>query len=306
MDVGVIGVGSMGKNHARIYSELKGVENVFIFDTNKKSMENISKITGAIPCKNLDEILESSDAISICVPTEFHYPTVKVAIANNIPFLVEKPLCFDYREGNEIVEMLPNHLVSGVGHIERFNPIVSEMIRIMKKPLYIDINRHNPTSSRIHGTSIVDDLMIHDIDIIFNVFFDGFTKYNIYSICEDDVCTATIQFGSIPVHLSASRKSCKKIRSIYVEEEDITIEGDFMSQEIYVYRKPEQYDIKDDRYVQENIVEKVMVNKVEPLRIELMTFLNCVEEHKTFPVTLEEGLFNLYISEFIKSGGNVE
>lgn len=304
MNVGVIGVGSMGKNHARIYSELKGVDNLFLFDINKKSLEQISKMTNGIPCKNIDDLLSSCDAVSICVPTEFHNPTVKIAIANNTPFLVEKPFCSDYKEGNEIIEMLPNHLVAGVGHIERFNPIVSEIKQIIKKPIYIDVKRHNPTSSRIHGTSVVDDLMIHDIDIIFNVIFNGY-KYNIFSVCEDDVCTATIRFGSIPVNISASRKSSKKIRSIYIEEEDMTIEGDFMSQEIYVYKKPEIYDLRNERYIQENIVEKVVVNRVEPLRLELITFLRCIEEHREFPITLEDGLFNLYISEFIKNGGNL-
>ena len=83
--------------------------------------------------------------------------------------------------------------------------------------------------------------------------------------------------GSVPVDLSASRKSSKKIRMIYIEEEEFTIEGDFMSQEVMIHRKPGQYQFEAERYVQENIIEKVMVNKLSRSRCELSTFIDCVE-----------------------------
>ena len=102
-------------------------------------------------------------------------------------------------------------------------------------------------------------------------------------------------FGRTPVYLSASRKSSKKVRSIYIEEEDRTIEGDFMTQEVYVYRKPEAYG-------QENIIEKLLVNKVEPLKIELAMFVRAVRDGKRFLVPPEEGLSNVRICEAISRG----
>jgi predicted dehydrogenase len=122
------------------------------------------------------------------------------------------------------------------------------------------------------------------------------------SVCTFDVCGALFRFDQTPVYLSASRKSSKKIRIIHIEEEEFTIQGDFMTQEIHVYRKPELYGVVEQRYVQDNIIEKVMVGKVEPLKTELSTFIDCVKKGNPFPVTPEQGLSNVRVCEEIKRG----
>jgi predicted dehydrogenase len=187
----------------------------------------------------------------------------------------------------------------GVGHIERFNPIVAEIKKIVKKPLYFEMKRHNPTSSRITGSSVVEDLMIHDIDILLNEFFPD--PCNVHSVGNDDVMSVLMNCNEIPVVLSASRKASKKIRLIYVEDEDFTIEGDFMSQEVTIHRKPGQYQIEAQRYVQENIIEKVMVGKVEPLKRELETFIDCVKTQRPFPITPEQAIRNLEFCEKVRA-----
>ena len=208
------------------------------------------------------------------------------------------------REAEELVNLLEDKgLIVGVGHIERFNPIVEEIAKIIENPLYVEIKRHNPASARITDSTIVEDLMIHDIDIVFNVLFTpSGGDYEIYSAGNNELCTALIKFDSSIVSLSASRKASKKIRVIYVEEEEFTIEGDFMNQEIYVYRKPGRYGIENERYTQENIIEKVLVNKVEPLKEELKTFVRCVEKGEEFTITPLQALNNLRICEEIKHG----
>ena len=211
--------------------------------------------------------------------------------------LVEKPICLTAAEGAELLESIPDGCVVGVGHIERFNPIIPEIKSIVRDPLYVEINRHNPASARVTGSSVVEDLMIHDIDIVFNALFDS--EYSMNACGSFDVCGALFDFGQTPVYLSASRKASKKIRLIRIEEEDFTIEGDFMSQEVYVYRKPEHYHQEAERYVQENITEKVMVGKVEPLRTELLTFIECARTGTAFPVTPEQGVENVRICEEI-------
>jgi predicted dehydrogenase len=110
-----------------------------------------------------------------------------------------------------------------------------------------------------------------------------------------------MNYDDVPVMLSASRRSSKKIRSIYIEEPDFTVEGDLMSQEILVYRKPGQYHIDAERYVQENIIEKVTVNKQEPLKQELNTFITCVKNNTEFPVTPQQATHNLEICEYIRN-----
>jgi predicted dehydrogenase len=331
MKLGVIGTGSMGRNHVRIYSELKEVEEVYAFDVDKAKLKK-SEEYDLIVCDSMEELLERVDAVSICVPTKYHLEVAKRAIENGVHCLIEKPITLTVEEAEELVNLLDNSgLIAGVGHIERFNPIVGEIKRIIKNPLYVEIRRHNPASARITDSSIVEDLMIHDIDIVFNVFYnplqglgvspswacggtgggarDGAEPhsgdYEIYSAGNNDLCTALIKFNSSIVSLSASRKASKKIRSVYVEEEEFTIEGDFMNQEIYVYRKPEKYGIENERYTQENIIEKVLVNKVEPLKEELKAFIRCVENNEDFTITPSQALNNLRICEEIRRSNGI-
>lgn len=301
MKVGVIGTGTMGKNHARVYSELKGVDELYVFDLNKDNANGMEELD-AVVCGSMEELLDSVDAVSICVPTKYHLNVAREAIKENVHCLIEKPISLSVEEGQELVDLLKNkNLVAGVGQIERFNPIVNEIAKMIKNPFFVETRRHNPASSRITDASVVEDLMIHDIDIIFNVLFNT-KNYKIYSAGNRDVCKALVAFNGSVVSLSASRRASKKIRTIYIEDEEFTIEGDFMAQEIYTYRKPGKYGMENEKYTQENIIEKVLVNKVEPLKMELKTFVDCVKKNAEFPITTEQALNNLRICEEIKSG----
>jgi predicted dehydrogenase len=295
MQVGVIGVGVMGRNHVRIYSELKSVDSLGIYDVNTEAAKILGKKHGATVYPSISELLDNSDAVSVVVPTQFHSKVVKEVFSKKKSVLIEKPICATSAEAQQLMKIVPEGITVGVGHIERFNPIVAEIKKIVKKPLYFEMKRHNPTSSRITGSSVVEDLMIHDIDILLNEFFPD--PCNVHSVGNDDVMSVLMNCNEIPVVLSASRKASKKIRLIYVEDEDFTIEGDFMSQEVTIHRKPGQYQIEAQRYVQENIIEKVMVGKVEPLKRELETFIDCVKTQRPFPITPEQAIRNLEFCE---------
>ena len=243
------------------------------------------------------------DAVSICVPTQFHKDTALQVLESGVAALIEKPVCSTVAEGEFLIEHVPKGAVVGVGHIERFNPIIPEIAKIADKPHYVSIRRHNPASARIVGTPVVEDLMIHDIDIAFNIFVNG--SYDVSACGSEDVMAALINNNGTPVCLSASRKASKKIRKITVETEDLTVEGNFMTQEIYIFRKAGIYKAEGARYVQENVVEKVMVPKVEPLKLELQTFLQCAEKKTQFPISLEQGVENLRICEKIHKAAGV-
>lgn len=301
MKVGVIGTGTMGKNHARVYSELKGVEEIYIFDVNKTNEESIKDL-GVISCDSIGGLLDAVDAVSICVPTRYHLEVAREAIEKNVNCLIEKPITLSLDEGKGLVDLLRNkNIVVGVGHIERFNPIVAEIGKMIENPFYVEMRRHNPASARITDASVVEDLMIHDIDIIFNVLFN-MKNYKIFSAGNRDVCKALVAFEDSVVSLSSSRKASKKIRTIYIEDDEFTIEGDFMAQEIYTYWKPEKYGVENEKYMQENVIEKVLVNKVEPLKVELRTFVDCVKSNKEFPITVGQALNNIKICEEITKG----
>ncbi|MDD1701725.1 MAG: Gfo/Idh/MocA family oxidoreductase [Methanoregula sp.] len=299
MDVGIIGVGTMGKNHVRVYSELKSVDKVFVFDVNAAAAKAIGGQHGAEVCATVDELLARTEAVSVCVPTQFHAATVRQVFAAKRSVLIEKPLCASAKEAVDLMKSAPAGITVGVGHIERFNPVVSEIKKIVDKPLYVEMKRHNPASARVTGSTVIEDLMIHDIDILLNLF--GHPS-GIHSAGSADVCSVLMKCGKVPVSLSASRKASKKIRMIYVEEEEFTVEGDFMTQEVTIYRKPGQYQFEAERYVQENIIEKVMVNKLEPLKRELSTFVDCAREKRPFPITPDQAIDNLRVCEQILAG----
>jgi predicted dehydrogenase len=301
MDVGVVGVGAMGRNHVRVYSELKGVGTVYVYDPVADNANRAKDL--ATPCGSIEELIGKVDAVSICVPTKYHYEVAKKVINEEVDCLIEKPITLKVEDAEELLGLISKkNITAGVGHIERFNPIVNEIARITNRPDYVEIKRHNPTSNRITDASVVEDLMIHDIDIVFNVLFKGDDNYKIYSAGNRNICEAMAVFDGSVVALSASRMSSKKFRTLYTEDEDRTTEGDFMAQEVYIYRKPDKYEKVDERYTQENIIEKVMVNKVEPLKVELKTFLDCVSKGKEFPVTPEQGLLNLKVCQEISRG----
>lgn len=306
MDVGVIGVGAMGRNHVRVYSEMKGVDTVYVYDPVSESAAKVREM--ATVCTSLAELLDRVDAVSICVPTRYHFQIASQVVEAAVSCLIEKPITLTAEEGSLLLRAIEARqaenrgMVVGVGHIERFNPIVGEMAKIARRPDYVCIKRHNPTSSRITDASVVEDLMIHDIDIAFHALFPGETDYRIFSAGSTNVCQAMAVFSGSVVSFSASRLSCKKFRSLYLESQDFTAEGDFMAQEVYIYRKPGKYGLENERYTQENIIEKVLVNKVEPLKVELKTFLDCIKSRTSFPVTPQQALQNLQICEQIKKG----
>ncbi len=297
MEIGVLGTGVMGQNHVRLYSAMKKVDSVLVYDLNRAAAREVADRTGAVACSTPESLLRHVDAVSICVPTHYHFANAMAALEHEVHVLVEKPSCGTAREARLLAGSVPDGLITGVGHIERFNPIVQEIGRIIREPLYVEAKRHNPVSSRITGTSVVEDLMIHDVDVLGHIF-PG-VEAQVLSCGTPDVCAALLCYDSVPVYLSASRKSSKKIRTLYVEEEDLTIEGDYMSQEVTVYRRPGAYESVNDRYVQENVIEKVLVNRVEPLQLELATFVDCVRNGRPFPVTLAEGAANLEVCERI-------
>ncbi|HPP77914.1 Gfo/Idh/MocA family oxidoreductase [Methanospirillum sp.] len=298
MDVGVIGSGMMGQNHVRVYSELREVDSVVIYDVNADQAKKVASIHNADIAHTYEELFHRVDAVSLCVPTPFHYDVAMKVINAGIHMLIEKPICLSSGEGKKLAEQITEDLVIGVGHIERFNPIVAEIAQMISNPLYIEFKRHNPTSSRVTGSSVVEDLMIHDIDIILHSL--GCSQVSVQAKGDDDIAAALCTHSQTLIYLSASRKASKKIRMVHIEQEDMTIQGDFMTQEIYVYRKPGQYTVERDRYIQENIVEKVLVSKQEPLRTELSTFLHSVKTGKKFPITPYEAIENLELCEQIK------
>ena len=156
MDVGIIGSGYMGQNHTRVYSELKDVNNIYIYDVNTDSSESVAKRYGAFQSKSLQHLLDNVDCVSICTPTTFHYDNALSVFESGVSCLIEKPICLKSTEAISLLHKLPTNIIPGVGHIERFNPIFEEIKALIKNPFYIEIKRHNPSSIRVTDTSVIE------------------------------------------------------------------------------------------------------------------------------------------------------
>ena len=224
MDVGVIGTGAMGRNHVRNYSEIREADSVYIYDADEKAARALAEKFDVTVCDSVQSLLNCVSAVSICAPTRFHFDLARQAIENGVNCLIEKPIAMTSQEGEKLLKILDEDLVVGVGHIERFNPIVEEIKNLLVNPKFLDIRRHNPGSTRIKDANVVLDLMIHDIDLIWNCFFEGFKDFEVYSAGDGNVHKKVARFNGCLASLSASRIACKKIRSIHVEEEEFTIE----------------------------------------------------------------------------------
>ncbi len=302
MIFGVIGVGSMGRSHVRVLTEIKRVDDVVIYDTNPEQAERIARMYDVRTTDSVESLLNEVDAVSICSPTKFHYQHIKMCVEREKHILVEKPVTSSYEEGVKLLEILREKkgVTFGVGHIERFNPIVSELAGLEIEATYIDMKRHNPASARITDSTVIEDLMIHDIDIVFNVLFPDSEDFRLSAAGNGNVVQALVDFGNAIASLSASRISSKKIRAIYMENYEFTVEGDFMTQELYIYKKPSIYQNVNEKYLQENVIEKVLINKVEPLKVELKTFVDAIDSRVEFPVNAEQAVRNLKICETIR------
>ena len=127
MEIGVLGAGAMGRNHVRLYSTMKSVDSVRVFDLNTAAARDIAEKNGAIVSDSASDLLHHVDAVSICVPTPYHFAVAKQAFEARVHVLIEKPICQTLEEARELIGVIHDGRVVGVGHIERFNPIVAEI-----------------------------------------------------------------------------------------------------------------------------------------------------------------------------------
>jgi len=285
--VAVIGVGNIGFHHARIYSEMKQVNLVGVCDTHETKCKLISQQYNIPYFTDYRALFGKVDAVNIAVPTSLHYSMANEFLEHDIHVLVEKPLTVDTGEAKLLVEMAKrNNLVLQVGHLERFNPTMSQLRKMLKKPLYIEAHRLSYPTDRNLDVGIVWDLMIHDLDIIISIINSPAVEINGFGLSvyseHEDLAIVQIHFQSGCIaNLVASRMSGEKLRNLRIMEKDKTFNLDFMNQTLAVLRPPKAN--------QTNPPEFIPIKREEPLRLELENFAECVRTRKTPVVTGEDG-----------------
>ncbi|MGD9108035.1 MAG: Gfo/Idh/MocA family oxidoreductase [Gammaproteobacteria bacterium] len=278
--VGVIGVGSLGQHHARIYASMPEVELVGIVDTDGQRAKNIANKLNTIVFDSADELLNKVDAVNIVTPTPLHFSIAKFAIEKKVHCLVEKPITVTLDEADELIRLAEAHnVLLQVGHIERFNPAIIEAHQHITHPKFIEVDRLGPYSPRMSHIGVVLDLMVHDLDMLLY-----FTRSEVVSIDAvgtkvfsdfADIANVRIKFANGCVaNVSASRVSLKKLRKIRVFQDDAYISLNFEKQNLKIYKKKKEKleSLKDIK------IMRPRIKKNEPLLLELKDFVNCVIE----------------------------
>lgn len=287
--VGVVGVGSLGQHHARVYADLPGATLVAVHDLAPERARSVAERYGAAACVELQELLERVDALSIAVPTVDHHVVALQAIAAGRHLLVEKPFTTTLREADELIERArAKGLVLQVGHIERFNPAAEALYRNATQPRFIEVHRLGSFSARSLDIDVVLDLMIHDLDVI--LALDGSEPVQVEAVGvpvltpKVDIANARLRFGSgLIANLTASRVSTEKVRKFRVFAPRTYISVDFAGREAQVYR------LKDGEGGPQIEVERLSAPGEEPLRRQLAAFVASVGQGSRPVVSGEDG-----------------
>jgi predicted dehydrogenase len=284
--VGIIGVGYLGMQHARILSYLEEAELRSVADINFKKAVEIGNRHGVGYCQNYEDMLDDIDAAIVATPTSEHFAVTLNLLRHGKSVLVEKPITETVEQAEQLVaEAKANGLVFQVGHLERFNPAVEAVETMIREPKFIEVQRLGSFSARSLDIDVVLDLMIHDLDIITSLIRDEVSVIRASGIHvlsdKIDIANARLEFRSGCVAtLTASRVHQGKVRKLRIFEPTVYYSIDYIDQEVKVFPLDRsQTDIKTLR-----------IQKEEPLRKELRSFLDCVRLGKSSKVSGEEGL----------------
>ena len=296
--LGVIGTGSMGKNHARIFGELPNVKFTAVFDQNTDTAHEIASRYGATPSASLDAFADAVDAATIATPTVTHFEIAKTLLECGKHVLVEKPFTETPEQARELCDLAQSRgLVLQVGHIERFNPVMPALEKRLTAPRFIEATRLSPYPGRSLDVGVVLDVMIHDLEIILHLVRSPWTQVDAVGVAilskREDIANVRIRFeNGCVANITASRISQEKVRKIRVFQPDAYLSLDYQKQDGYLLRIARD-DEKESTFISKifglatdativtefagkRIVrEPVAIEKDEPLKRELISFVEC-------------------------------
>ncbi|MGM0604958.1 MAG: Gfo/Idh/MocA family oxidoreductase [Halobacteriota archaeon] len=307
LSVGVIGVGSMGKHHARVYHEIPDVVLSGVSDVDEAAAAAVAE-TYRTRSKSIDSLIRDADLVSIAVPTPHHYSTAMRAIDAGVHVLVEKPIAETAAQAQELISAAADESVTlQVGHIERFNPAVRTVMDVAADldVIAVDAQRLGPPVGRQIRDSAAVDLMIHDLDVITSLLERDVTQVSAAETASGQYVTATLTFDSGVVGtVTASRVTQEKVRQLSITASECRVNVDYLSQSVTINRQsvPEYVDADGDvRYRHSNVVERPTVENGEPLRRELESFVDAVRTSSDPVVTGSDGLEALRLAHRIES-----
>ena len=269
--VGVVGVGHIGKNHARLYHDLENAEFAALYDTDREKAEQLAQEFGTVAATSLEDFSARVDAASVATPTNSHFEVARQLLDDGKHLLIEKPITEKTADANELARVAnERRLVLQVGHVERFNPALSALEGLLTRPRFIEAHRLSPYPNRSTDIGVVLDLMIHDLEIILHLVRSPIDTIDavgvpVLSRCED-IANARLRFqnGCI-ANITSSRISPERMRKIRVFQEDAYLSLDYQNQSGEIYRRTA------------NGIEReaVEIERDEPLKRQLASFVEC-------------------------------
>lgn len=297
--IGVIGTGHIGRLHSRILSEVAGAEFCCVYDQNTQAANEVARAHGVRAADSMEDFIKSVDAATVATPTPFHFSIGKRLLESGRHVLIEKPITETTADAQALVDLAKAKGLSlQVGHVERFNPVLSALEARLHQPRFIESHRLSPYPNRSTEIGVVLDLMIHDLEIILHLVRSPLLSVDAVGVpvlsASEDIANARLHFenGCI-ANLTVSRVSPERLRKIRVFQEDCYLSLDYMRQEGFVYRMAEEHRREsslltklfasgDTTLVSEFAGRKILrepvpIEKGEPLKRELLDFVRCAK-----------------------------
>jgi len=298
--VAVIGVGALGRHHARILSALPDVELVAVVDIKEARAREIGGLVNAPFATSAAEMLGRVDAVTVAVPTDSHLAVALPFLQRGTAVLVEKPLARNAPEAQQMIDAAAaSGAVLGVGHTERYNPAVAAVRPLLDHPRFIEIHRLGTFPDRSLDIDVVFDLMIHDLDVVLSIVPSEVVTVEAVGVAvltaKPDIANARLKFASGCIaNITASRISKDRVRKIRIFQRDAYLSVDYAAQEVERWRL-----VKGNGAMPAIDGGKLDVAQEEPLKRELADFVAAVRDKRAPGVTGADGLRAIELAQKI-------
>jgi predicted dehydrogenase len=303
-------VGSFGRNHARVYQELKkqghGVELAAVVDQDSAQAQAVAAQFGCSAYSTVEELFGRVEAASVAVPTVHHRPVAAALMAAGIDVLIEKPLASTLEEADELISLAKaNQRIAQAGHLERFNPAVKATIPLITRPMFFEVHRLSVFSPRSLDVDVVLDLMIHDIDVVLSFVDSPLEQLHAVGLpvvtSKVDIANVRMEFESGCVaNLTASRISTERVRKLRFFQPKEYVSIDYGRQDVFQIRVTQDeklplHSLMAFAEAPSNVpipgvaLNRPRVEAEEPLHAELRSFVDAVRQRSMPVVTLEDG-----------------
>jgi predicted dehydrogenase len=314
--VGVIGTGNFGRKHIECLSRIPEFDLVGFFDINDEVASGIKSVFGLKQFNSAEDLMDAADAVDIVTPTSSHYEYAAIALKKFKHVFIEKPLVSNLSEARQLIDIAHEAgVMAQVGHIERFNPAYIAAMPYIKNPLFIEAIRHGVCTSRFKDTSVVLDLLIHDIDLVLKMVNANVRRIYANGVAmignRIDMANARIEFdnGSV-ANLTANRVSPNKLREIRVYQRQELIKMDLLKKRADIIKFGQGVQKSTGRLnqgltatpvIKQGLlkVKHLKIELVDSLQAELKGFAIAIQNKVSTEVTLLDGYNSVEIADRI-------